>query len=69
MLGPWAPSDNGAHNEGGHSYKFFDSTGPLRGYKRSLYEGGIRSPSLIRWKGKIPAQQQSAYPWAFWDVS
>ena len=31
-------SDNGAHLEGGHDYKFFNSTGGLLGHKRSLYE-------------------------------
>ena len=33
----------------GHSYLFFDSSGPLRGFKRSLHEGGVRTPLLIRW--------------------
>jgi arylsulfatase A len=58
--------DNGAHNEGGHNYLFFDSSGPLRGFKRSLYEGGIRSPIMVRWPGTVPAQI-STYTWAFWD--
>ena len=48
-------SDNGAHNEGGHDVHFFDSTGGLRGFKRSYYEGGIRSPSIIRWPGVTAA--------------
>ena len=46
-------SDNGAHLEGGHSIEFFNSTGGLRGHKRSLYEGGVRSPTMVRWPGKI----------------
>ena len=46
-------SDNGAHLEGGHDYHFFNSTGGLLGHKRSLYEGGVRSPTMVRWPGTI----------------
>lgn len=60
-------ADNGAHNEGGHDVHFFDSAGPFRGFKRSLYEGGIRSPSIARWTGTTPAGSESSVPWAFWD--
>ncbi|MGP3970484.1 arylsulfatase [Streptomyces sp. 6N223] len=42
-------SDNGPHEEGGTDPDFFDANGPLRGYKRNLYEGGIRVP-LIAWR-------------------
>ena len=42
-------SDNGASNEGGHSYTFFNSSGGLNGFKRSLHEGGHRSPLIVRW--------------------
>ena len=31
------------------------SSGPFRGLKRSLYEGGIREPFIVRWKGTAPA--------------
>lgn len=61
-------SDNGAHNEGGHDVHFFDSTGGLRGFKRSYYEGGVRTPAVVRWPGVVGAGSSSAHPWAFWDV-
>ena len=61
-------SDNGAHLEGGHSHTFFNSTGGLRGHKRSMYEGGVRSPSMARWPSRVKAGSVSHEPWAFWDV-
>jgi len=61
-------SDNGAHQEGGHHSDFFRSTGPLRGIKRDLYEGGIRVPTLVRWTKKIKPGSVSEHIGAFWDV-
>lgn len=61
-------SDNGPHMEGGHLPDLFNSNGPLRGYKRDLYEGGIRVPFLTRWKGRIAPGSVSGLPCAFWDV-
>jgi arylsulfatase A-like enzyme len=60
-------SDNGPHKEGGADPKFFQSAGPLRGYKRDMTEGGIRMPMLARWPGKIKAGTVSDQVWAFWD--
>ena len=60
-------SDNGPHKEGGADPAFFNSSGPLRGYKRDLYEGGIRVPMIARWPGPIQPGTHSDYPWAFWD--
>ena len=60
-------SDNGAHEEGGHNHTFFNSTAGLRGFKRSLYEGGVRSPSMVVGPG-VPRGARSRLPWAFWDL-
>lgn len=49
--------------------KLFDQSmdGRLRGYKRSLYEGGLRQAGIARWPGKVPAGRVCDQPWAFWD--
>ena len=61
-------SDNGAHREGGADPKFFNSSAGLRGIKRDLYEGGIRTPYIVYWKGKIKAGSVSDHAGAFWDM-
>jgi arylsulfatase A-like enzyme len=38
---------------------FHDSNRPFRGQKRSLEEGGIREPAIVRWPGKVAAGKTS----------
>lgn len=45
-------SDNGTTYLGPMA-EFFDSVGPLRGFKGSSYEGGLRVPAVIRYPGRI----------------
>ena len=61
-------SDNGPHIEGGADPDYFDSNGNLRGYKRDMYEGGIRTPMLVRWPGTVKAGSTSDHLSAFWDI-
>lgn len=60
-------SDNGPHSEGGHRHEVFDANGPLRGFKRDLYEGGIRVPTIAWWPGVVEPGTTCAEPLAFWD--
>jgi arylsulfatase A-like enzyme len=58
-------SDNGAASRWDGR---FDSSGPLRGRKRDMYEGGLRVPMIVRWPGKVKAGHESDAVWSFTDV-
>jgi N-acetylgalactosamine-6-sulfatase len=50
-------SDNGPEDItiGNAVHSGIGSPGPFRGRKRSLYEGGVREPFIVRWPGVTPA--------------
>lgn len=60
-------SDNGPHREGGADPDFFNSNGGFRGYKRDLYEGGIRVPFIAVCPGMI-RPGETDFMCSFWDM-
>ena len=62
-------SDNGPLYDklGGTDTDFFQSDDSFRGRKGSLYEGGIREPLVVRWKGQVPSGITSARVTGFED--
>jgi arylsulfatase A-like enzyme len=60
-------SDNGPHREGGADPAFFRSAGPLRGFKRSLHDGGVRVPCIVAWPGQIKEGAVNDHVAALWD--
>ncbi len=60
-------SDNGPHGEGKHDETFFNSSNGLKGCKRDMYEGGVRVPGIVYWKGKS-RQGVTDHPAIFYDI-
>ncbi len=62
-------SDNGAPWDiGGFDPKFFGSNSGLRGFKGSLWEGGIRVPLIASWSGHVPAASKCDMPVVGYDL-
>jgi arylsulfatase A-like enzyme len=61
-------SDNGPITAGGQDPDFFDSNGPLRDLKFTLYEGGIRVPFIARWPSRIARGSASGLVSDFADM-
>lgn len=60
-------SDNGPHQEGRHMMEFFNSNREFRGMKRDFYDGGVKTPFIVRWPGGVEAGSKSDQTFAFWD--
>lgn len=61
-------SDNGPMREDSHEFSaYYDSNGPLRGFKRDLYEGGMRVPMIACWPGTLAAGTTTDHPSGFQD--
>ena len=60
-------SDNGTATPIWNDKGYFNSAGPFRGHKTTMYEGGIRTPMIARWKGRVKPGV-SNLPWYFADV-
>ncbi len=61
-------SDNGAQSRFDVSEDFFDATAGLRGYKGSMYEGGLRVPQIGSWPGRVKAGAVSDHITYFPDM-
>jgi arylsulfatase A-like enzyme len=61
-------SDNGTtHLHQQVDVDFFNSVGELRGLKGSLYEGGVRVPTIVRWPGTVRPGTESDFVSGFED--
>ena len=55
-------------DNGGPTRELTSSNLPLRGSKGQMYEGALRVPFMMQWKGKIPAGQTYSKPISSFDI-
>jgi arylsulfatase A len=55
-------------SDNGGSLPHGSSNGPLRGSKGSTFEGGIRTPTIAWWPGKVPAGTSTAAITSMMDI-
>ena len=55
-------------DNGGASYTHATDNGPLKAGKLTQFEGGIRVPFMMKWKGKVPAGVRYEHPVSATDI-
>jgi len=60
-------SDNGATNARANKADYFDTFGPYDGFKRDMWEGGVRMPTFLRWPSVVAFGSKSNNPSQFHD--
>jgi arylsulfatase A-like enzyme len=55
-------------DNGGASYTHATDNGPLKGGKLTQFEGGIRVPFMMKWKGKVRPGTRYEYPVSATDI-
>ncbi len=55
-------------DNGGNTNKTSCSNAPLKGFKGQVWEGGIRIPFLVQWKGHLPAGKVYEKPVSSLDI-
>ena len=56
-------------DNGGPTKQTTSRNDPLRGFKGQVYEGGIRVPFMVQWKGHLPSGQVYSKPVISLDIS